>query len=59
MKKVAYIHESLTGQWHITDDSLDYLDEGGQSYQSKREAIAAAREGDWTHYNATGRIVRL
>lgn len=58
---VARIHQSLTGRWHITDDSLPYLDERGASYPSERAAIRAARDsGEWTHrINRRGRVVRL
>jgi hypothetical protein len=48
--KIANIHEALTGDWHITDNSLDYLDERGASYKTERQAIKAARDcGQWTH----------
>ena len=61
MKRVAYIHEALTGKYHITDNDLPYLDERGAAYSSKRSAIKAARDGGhYTHrVNNTGKIVKL
>lgn len=59
--KTANIHEALTGQWHVTDNDLDYLDERGNGYASERKAIKAVREcGEWSHrVNAKGKIVKL
>jgi hypothetical protein len=61
MNKIANIHESLTGDWHITDNSLDYLCEGSTSYKSERQAIKAARESEqWTHrVTRKGKTVKL
>jgi hypothetical protein len=61
MHKIANIHESLTGDWHITDNSLDYLDESGTSYKTERQAIKAAREaGHWSHrVTRKGKTVKL
>tara|TARA_R110002020_G_scaffold414910_1_gene624370 strand:+ start:357 stop:548 length:192 start_codon:yes stop_codon:yes gene_type:complete len=60
-KKIANIHQALTGKWYITDESLDYVSEGGNGYGTHRKAIKAARDGEyWTHYvNRTGKIVKL
>ncbi len=53
-KKVAKIHQDLTGNCYITDDSMDYLSTNGNWYSSSRRAIMAAREDiyreGWTHY---------
>jgi predicted lipoprotein len=59
--KIANIHEALTGAWHITDNSLPYLNEQGDSYKTERLAIKAARSSEqWTHRVAnTGKIVKL
>lgn len=59
-RKVARVFEGATG-WFYCDDALDYLDERGPRFASRREAIAGARDaGEWTHYaTAGGRIVRL
>jgi hypothetical protein len=61
MNKIANIHESLTGDWHITDNSLDYLCESSTSYKSERQAIKAARDcGHWTHrVTRKGKTVKL
>jgi hypothetical protein len=61
MKKVANIHESIAGNWYITDNSLDYLDERGVGHGSERQAIKMAREsGQWTHrVTRAGKIVKL
>ena len=61
---VAYIHQASTGRWHITDDCLDYLDERGTSFPSRRAAIAYMRQtwsllDAWTHYRAGKKIVPL
>lgn len=57
---VARIHQSLTGRWYITDDSLPHLDERGPSYPSERAAILAAREtGEYTHRIRNGKAIRL
>ncbi len=57
---VARIHQSLTGRWYITDDSLPHLDERGPSYPSERAAIRAAREtGEYTHRIRNGKAIRL
>jgi len=60
-KRVANIHEALTGRWYITDDSAPYLDESGYGYASERAAIKAAREsGKYTHrVSRIGRIAKL
>jgi len=59
--KIANIHEALTGVWHITDNSLSYLNEQGDSYKTERAAIKAARSSEyWTHrVTSTGKIVKL
>jgi len=51
MSNTAYIHEASTGRWHISSASMNYLNEGGYGYKSRREAIQSIRErGDYTHY---------
>jgi hypothetical protein len=60
-RKIARIHQAPTGRWHVTDDALDYLDEGGKGYASERDAIRAIRaEGDYTHRVAkNGKVVKI
>lgn len=59
-KTVARVHEAPTGQWYITDDSLDYLDERGYGYKSERAAISGARELGFSHRIArNGKTVKI
>lgn len=60
-RTVVRIHEAPTGLWHLSDNSLPYLDESGPGYRSTREAIAAARDSrEWTHrVGPNGRLIRL
>ena len=59
--KVANIHQSLTGQWHVTDNNLDYLSERSSGYASERQAIKAVREANyWSHrVNSRGKFIKL
>lgn len=58
-EQVARISDAAGG-YVITDDSLDYIDERGTRYSSRRAAIQGARHWGYTHYlNPSGRKVRL
>ncbi len=62
--RVARIFQEPTGQWHISDDALGYLDAQGRAYKSRAAAIRSLRETDepepYTHYlSRSGRKVRL
>ena len=59
--KIANIHETPTGAWHITDNTFDHLDERGEGYNTERLAIKAARQSEyWTHrVTSTGKVVKL
>lgn len=48
-KTVARIIDMPSG-YGISDDALDYLDERGPKYPTRRAAIAAARDAGYTHY---------
>ena len=61
VRSVARIHESANGRWYVTNNWVNYLDERGFSYLSRRAAIAALRDSVfWTHYiSGKNRIVKL
>jgi hypothetical protein len=52
-KKIARIHTASTGIYHVTDDSLDHLDERGTGYVTKADAMRQAAWAGYTHVNDT------
>ena len=50
----AYIHTAATGRHHVTDDSLDYLDESGPGFASKADAQRAASVRGYSHVKGQG-----
>lgn len=46
---IARLHTAPTGHYHITDDSLDHLDESGRGYDTKAAAMRAAAKAGYTH----------
>ncbi len=61
-KTVARISETMTGEFVITNDALDFIDETGAKHPTRRAAIAAAKtqidyatgSRAYTHYLRAG-----
>lgn len=57
MKKVAYIHCSTNGKYHVSDDSADILDERGCGCDTLVGAYRVAHQCGYTHARGFGRKV--
>lgn len=52
--KTARIFQESTGQYHICDDSLDYLDARGRGFDAKADAMRTAFSMGFTHAVGSG-----
>jgi hypothetical protein len=49
-RRIVRIVDRPTGDYCLSDDTLDYIDERGTGYSSRRAAIDRARYLGYTHY---------